>query len=239
MKLKLVLLLICTNFILVKAQSKWTLGAVFRPENGNRHLVQKSDYINAPNIIRMRNDIETGRLCYTFGIAAKYPLGKKSFIESGLYMSDKGYQTVEIPVTTLENPDPAINFNTMQFVYHHYYIDIPITAHYQFKLNDKYNLQTGLGICNSFNTDVYQTSYFTNEAGVTTRQKSTDKDRYNYQSYLLSGVISARVERAINERLSASVEVRGQYASSTTIKSNNIGEHLWTAGLGFGVWYKM
>lgn len=239
MKLKLVLLLICTNFILVKAQSKWTLGAVIRPEIGYRTLFTKDNIGRGDILIGSRNDIETPRWCYTVGLTAQYQLKPKVKIESGILISDKGFQTNNIPVTTLENPDPGINFSTMQFVYHHYYIDIPITAHYQFRLNDKYNLQTGLGICNSFNTDVYQTSYFTNEAGVTTRQKSTDKDRYNYQSYLLSGVMSARVERVINEHLSASIEIRGQYASSTTVKSNNIGEHLWTAGLGFGVWYKL
>lgn len=239
MKLKLVLLLISANLFTVNAQSKWTLGAVIRPEIGYRTLFNKDNIGRGDILIGSRNDIETPRWCYTAGLTAQYQLKPKLKIESGILISDKGFQTKNIPVTTLENPDPAINFNTMRFVYHHYYIDIPITAHYQFRLNDKYNLQTGLGLCNSFNTDVYQTSYFTNEAGVTTRQKSTDKDRYNYQSYLLSGVISARVERVINEHLCASIEVRGQYASSTTIKSNNIGEHLWTAGLGFGVWYKM
>ena len=239
MKLKLVLLLISANLFSVNAQIKWTLGAVIRPEIGHRTLIANGNNGTGELIVGLRNEIETPRWCYTAGFSAQYQLKSKLKIESGILISDKGFQTKNIPVTTLENPDPAINFNTMQFVYHHYYIDIPITAHYQFRLNDKYNLQTGLGICNSFKTDVYQTSYFTNEAGVKTRQKSTDKDLYNYQSYLLSGVMSARVERVINEHLSASIEIRGQYASSTTIKSNNISEHLWTAGLGFGVWYKL
>jgi len=238
MKLRLLLLLTFTSLTL-QAQSKWTLGAILRPDVGNRHLVLKSESSTAPIVIRMRNDNETSRLCYTAGIGTRYDFPKNLFLESGIYISDKGYQTIAIPVVTLTNPDPAINFSTMQFVYHHYYIDIPITAHYQFQLNQKYYLQIGAGICNSLKTDVYQTSYFTDAFGATTRQKSTDKDRYNYQTYLLSSVFSARLERQITEQLSVSLDLRGQYANSTTVKSDNIGEHLWTAGLGIGAWWKM
>lgn len=238
MKLRLLLLVTFTSLTL-QAQSEWTVGAIFRPDVGNRHLVLKNESGTVPNIIGMRNDNETSRLCYTAGIGTRYDLSKNLFLESGIYISDKGYQTIAIPVVTLTNPDPAINSSTMQFVYHHYYIDIPITAHYQFQLNDKNHLQIGAGICNSLKTDVYQTSYFTDAFGVTTRKKSTDKDRYNYQTYLLSSVFSARIERHITEQLSVSLDLRGQYANSTTVKSNNIGEHLWTAGLGIGAWWKL
>ncbi|MFM6984802.1 MAG: outer membrane beta-barrel protein, partial [Chitinophagaceae bacterium] len=187
----------------------------------------------------LRNDMEIPRWCYSAGFSAQYQLKPKLKIESGLLISDKGFQTRNIPVTTLENPDPVINFNTMRFIYHHYYLDIPIIVLYQFRLNDTYKIHAGAGICNSFNTDVYQTSFFTNASGITTRQKSTDKDRYNYQKYLLSSVLSGKIERSINEQISVSLEVRGQFSHSSTFKNSGVREHFWTTGLGFGVWYKM
>ncbi len=239
MKLKLFLLLIITQLFSVNAQTKWTLGAVFRPEIGYRSLFGKDNIGRSDLIIGLRDDTETPRWCYTAGVSAQYQLKPRLNIESGILISDKGFQTKNIPVTTLENPDPVINFSTMRFVYHHYYLDIPITAHYQIKLNETYQLQIGAGICNSFNTDVYQTSYFTNESGVTTRQKSTDKDRFVYQKYLLSSVLSARIERPINEKISISLEVRGQFSHSNTFLNSYIREHFWTSGIGIGAWWRL
>ncbi|MFM6983935.1 MAG: hypothetical protein ACKOXF_07370, partial [Chitinophagaceae bacterium] len=65
MKLKLILLWVSVNLISLNAQSKWTLGAVIRPEIGYRSLFAKDNIGRGDLIIGLRNDMEIPRWCYS------------------------------------------------------------------------------------------------------------------------------------------------------------------------------
>ncbi len=236
MKLRLLFLLTITS-ISLNAQHKWFVGLTFRPDVGSRKLVSEGQ--NADLIISMRNDIETPRLCFSAGLAVKHHLKPHLTLESGLYISDKGYQTMEIPVTTIQNPDPSINSDKMRFVYHQYYLDIPLIAHYRNSFKDAWFYNAGAGICNSFFTDQYVNNIMTLKNGSLERYKTSDKDRVNYEKYIISGVITAGIGRHINDKISLGIEARGQYNLSPSYSGQTINEHFWNIGLNISAWWRL
>lgn len=146
MKKTLALLAICASS-LVHAQgeslgepaiknSKIHIGVIFSGDNCFRTLTAAEANATNTSIIENRDRIETSKLGFTTGLALNYPLRKNLAFETGLLVSNKGYQLSETIATG--NPiDPQTGFvgtdSGLEFKQHisQYYLDVPLYVQYR------------------------------------------------------------------------------------------------------------
>lgn len=235
--MKLKYLSICLSLIFfsqLNAQSKWLFGLNFSPDICYRQLSNHAGDAMLDDFIRMRNEREVYRISYSLGLGARYEINKKLSLESGLYFSDKGFQTTETPITTAGQPDGTDDYAFS--VYHYLYLEIPIKALIKFPLNDKNSLFCSAGLGNNFYLGNYTETYLVDN-GKTSNLSHNKDNSSQYNPYFVSGLISLGFEHNFNDQFSMRIEPIYRMGLSSTV-DEPIHTRLSSFGLNLGLWMR-
>jgi opacity protein-like surface antigen len=204
---------------------KIIIGINFSPDYNYRKL--KADEASQ-SIATYRDTIEIAKNGYTTGLSLNYRLHKKTAIEVGLLFSDKGEKTKKYLLDNSPNGKLPI-YNT--FVYHYYYLDIPIRANFYFT-KGKLQLYATAGVsANIFltkqTTSILEYSYKSSE-----KTKSYDtKDISKLNFALLAGI---GVNYLFKKNIAFKIEPLYR-RSINAISPSPIKEYFYSFGINFGV----
>jgi hypothetical protein len=209
--------------------SKFQLGINLSPDISYRTYKDKSG-ANA-SLIQLLKDTENPKAGFTGGFNACYNINSRIGFEAGLQYSNKGYQTVKIPLTYISQKptDPV----TARFLYSLHYIDIPL----------KVNFTLGNSKLRFFGSTGLVTNVFIRERTTEWREykepPGTKEYKFSYRDsrkrVILSAMISAGICWQLNEKMN--IRIEPTYRRSITPINNGIS--LCSAGLNLGLYYTL
>ena len=223
------LTLFCANSDSTKTR-KIEIGITYSPDYCYRTL--KPD-ASSKWITDIRDTLEIPKLGYTLGANVVYHLNKKISIESGLLFSDKGDKTKKYVLENSPTGELPIN-NT--FIYHYFYLDIPLKANY-YILTGKVKLFLTAGI----STNVFLTKKEISILGYsnmdTKKNSSTVNSEYSRFNFAVIAGFGMNCKMANKLNLKLEPIYR---RSITSITSNTpIKEYLYSIGLNVGIYYNL
>jgi hypothetical protein len=190
----------------------------------------KSD--NASNKWMEDDSLNVPKLGYSVGLNFMYSINKKVSLEAGVLFSDKGTKTKKYYFGNPGYGDlPANNI----FIFHYYYMDVPVKANY-YILTGKFKLFVTGGISTNIALTQRATSIMEYGNRTTATTKSTIDpgfSRFNFAALAGCGIFYP-----ITNRVNLKVEPVFKHSinSITTISVKN---YLYSYGLNLGVYYNL
>ena len=236
-KILLFILIVTPDFIFSQQMDSnkihpWSLGITFSPDFTYRNIYANKSYVGQV-IGDFRDTTEIPRFGYTTGINLKRKMNNKISIKIGLLFADKGEQTIKRHLT-FATPDPS-NVTDVQFKYHYYFIDMPISIEY-YLLNKKTKIFLTTGI--SFNYFIFYNQYstLTYIDGHTSSKSQSQFGGYSFVNISFLGGIGFSYQ--ISKKIS--IELIPTYRRSiTSIVNAPITGILYSAGINFGIYYRL
>lgn len=238
---KIILILLCFSTLYIYGgnnqdttarKSKWKIGFNFSPDYCYRKLDSTGNayFGYLPNSIQMHymDSIQKPKYGFTAGISVGYDVSPHVGIESGVFYSDKGYQTGWIIPYT----DPLVDYVPARLIYSFYYIDIPFKVDVTLLNKKKFKAYVNAGFVFDFFEKAVVTSIYNDGANTTT--SSNDYSKYNSLNISVLGGIG--VEYKCSDRISLKLEPSFRYGLYRIIETP-ITAYLWNAGVNIGVNY--
>jgi len=224
--------------------SKWSVGIHASPDYAFRTLFIREPDDSSTDIFNSRQDIEQAKLGYSYGFRLNRELSKHWSLETGLVLSNKGYETVKLNLTYgsiidprnwsqyYYEPDPT---SQLQFRYSFYYIGLPIQA--VFRVGEKklsFNTSAGLSF-NSLLAKQISTMRHKQSGGVE-QNKSTYE--YDFNKFGIDALGAVAVSYRIKNRIRIQGGPRVNY-SLTDLIDAPITARLWSAGMDFAAYFSL
>ena len=212
----------------IVSTKKISLGVIFSPDYCYRSL--NSD-TSIRWIVDYRDSIEIPKYGFTTGLSLLLEPWNRISFEAGLHYSDKGEKTKMMELNPLE-PDPALPTNRARFIYHYYYLDIPVKINYiVFKGKVKISVSAG------FSTNIYL--YQRTKAifdGIDETGSSSGSEELSRLNFAV--LIGGGIDYIINNRLDFKLEPIFR-RSITPIVDAPIKQYQYSIGANFGLYYKL
>jgi opacity protein-like surface antigen len=214
-------------------KNKWRIGLNFSPD----YCFRKLDSTNITNgnppnvrytIMHYRDSIERAKFGFTAGISIGYDINQNISLESGIFYSDKGYQTMELGPFNGSN----ISIGGVKLIYSYNYIDIPLMVDATFINYKKFSIGINVGIVLDMFLNAYSTSVLDNNSNTTT----TSKDNNDYNKINISIMAGFNFNYKINSKFSIKLEPTYRYGMIRIIDAP-ITAYLWNAGVNIGIDY--
>ncbi|PKP33115.1 MAG: hypothetical protein CVT99_01295 [Bacteroidetes bacterium HGW-Bacteroidetes-16] len=214
----------------VISPGKIALGLNFSPDYSYRWLVAKPSFGWMKEI---RDSTELPRLGFTTGLSLFYQLTERITLESGLQFADKGVKsTIYNDYIAVNEDDPAIPPDGARFVYHDYYLELPIKINY-IVLSGKIQLFVAGGI--SLN---YFLFHRTTTIIVGTNKKSSGSGFDGNARFSVALLTSAGIDYNILKRTNLRLEpiFRGSLISNYEAP---LKQYQYSLGINLGLYYKL
>jgi len=213
-------------------KSKWKIGINFSPDYSYRKLDSTGNaYVGfLPNSTQMHymDSIDIPKMGFTAGISVGYDVSPLISVESGVYYSDKGYQTQwYIPYSDVQSQSVST-----RFIYSYYYIDIPFIVDVVLLNKSKFKAYIKAGFVFDFFEKAVTTSI--EQDNNNTTSWSNDYSRYNTLNISALGGIG--IEYKCCNRISLKLEPSLKYGLYRIVETP-ITAYLWNAGVNVGVNY--
>ncbi|HSI90924.1 MAG TPA: outer membrane beta-barrel protein [Adhaeribacter sp.] len=212
----------------VKMPGTWAVGLVFSPDVCYRTLSSDAD---SKPIVDFRNQHEIPKFGFTTGASVIYGLNNRVLFESGLLFSDKG----EIYKSSSKSfQDPAAPV-TISRNYHYYYLDVPAKVNY-YVTTRRVKLFVSAGTStNLFLGEKLRSTYEYADGRI---EKKTAHNTAQFSRVNLAALAGFGVDFELADNLQARVEPIYR-RSITSIINAPIKGYLYSAGVNFGVYYKL
>ncbi|MDY0078749.1 MAG: outer membrane beta-barrel protein [Bacteroidales bacterium] len=211
------------------SSSKVSIGISFSPDYCYRTLNPQNDFSEV--IAEIRDETEIAKIGYTVGLSLLYKSWNRVSIETGLYFSNKGYQTEFVAVYDLE-PTVPIFVNRAKSNYQLYYLDIPLKLNY-FVLTGRAKLFTSAGF--SANIFLDQREKVSFEDPESTEIIKSDAE---FSALSVAVILGVGIDYAINNKLNLRIEPVFRHAIIPLLDAP-IKEYQYSAGANFGVYYTL
>ncbi len=209
------------------------IGFNFSPGYDCRTLKNNGDGSFADEVIKIRNKGETGKSGYSTGLNFCLAITKLFSFKTGIQYSNKGYQTKKHGLV-YEQPEPGAPISA-KFVYNYHYIDIPM----------KVNVMVGKGKTRFISSAGFATNFLLNSNQKNVFEYSNGKTEIKRQSMSqefkkvnISPTISLGAECKLKDKMYVRIEPTFSYGILKNIDTP-ITEHLWNAGLNFGLYREL
>ena len=212
----------------VVSTKKISLGVIFSPDYCYRSLNSET---SNQWIVDSRDSIEIPKYGFTTGLSLLLEPWNRISFETGLHYSNKGEKTKTIELYPAE-PGPALPTNRIRFIYHYYYLDIPIKVNY-IVLKGKVKIFVSAGF--STNIYLYQRTkvIFDGSDETSSSSSSGELSRLNF-----AVLIGGGIDYIINNRLNFKLEPIFR-RSITPIVDAPIKQYQYSIGANFGLYYKL
>ena len=208
------------------------IGLSFSPDYGYRTL--KSNGTASGNLVRnSRNDVEISKMGFTAGADLCINFNQLLGIETGLHYSNKGYQTKKQDLVFAQ-PIPGQPIK-VSFIYRYNYLDIPLMACFSFG-KTRLRIIAGAGLEINALINATQKNEYEYPNGNTEKNKLSSTA--NFKKFNISPMISCGISYAINGKMVFRAAPAYRYGLIKTTDTP-VGEHLWSAGLNIGLYYKL
>jgi hypothetical protein len=212
-----------------------SLGLTFSPDYCYRTL--KPDKTKMSELIaNERDSFEIPRFGYTTGINFAYMINKRFTLETGLLFSDKGEKAKNDTLiwnTSSGTTDPSLPIR-MSFIYHYFYVDIPIKINFNL-LTKRAKLYITAGISPNIYITQKTTSILEYDDGHTTKNSTTSRNLTFINLAVIGGL---GFSYDLTEHLYFKIEPTYR-RSITSIISAPIKGYLYSIGLNTGIYYKL
>lgn len=212
--------------------SGFQLGIHFSPDVCYRTLQNFDGSAMSEVILQQRNENETLKLGYTFGINTLFNLNKHVALETGINYSNKGYQT-NMQVLYYFQYDPAFP-QKMKSIYNYHYIDIPMKANF---ILGKKKLRFISSIGLTTNVFIKETSTSVLVYSDKTERNSSATN-FNYNRFNLSPSIGLGIDYQLNDKMNLRIEPSFRYGILKIIDAPVTG-YLFNAGLNLSYYFKL
>jgi hypothetical protein len=224
--------------------NKFQLGVNFSSDVCYRTLVNNNGKSIVDEIIDWRNENEIPKFGYTSGFNFGYNLNKTIGFETGIQISNKGYQTKTKdliyedqidPITGVISPESSDTKapTKVKYIYSDYYLEVPIKANFSFG-NRKVRFITSAGIAVNFFIAETETAVYTYIDGSTKR--ISNPSYFSYNIINLSPMVSLGIDWKITPKINLKAEPTVRYGI-IKITDAPITGHLWNCGLNVGCYY--
>lgn len=251
---KVILLILICNALVCQGQNisdsskvifkKSYLGVNFSPSYSFRILKDKSK--SNSKEIQSRNEIESGRFGYTFGINKIIKTNNHFEFSYGLQYSLMGYQSKldsnDLIGTSFNNANNATYYftSTTDHVIRRYsfgYLEIPLKVGVRLgKERFKYFADAGVSIGFKCLSRIVFVSHYKDgtkeKASVKNLSKSSDDDINAF------GLVSLGVSYELSKKMFVQATPNFRYSLISPLEVN-IKEHLWSAGFNFSFYYDL
>lgn len=209
-------------------------GVHFSADHSFRHLSNADGQSSTAAIINLRNRIEKARPGYTAGVSLGKRISSRFTVETGLFYSDKGYQTgkeilVYIPPSSSTDPVWA------KFIYKQRFLDIPVRIVYQAGKKKLQFISSGGFIVNILLKEK-QTVFKYYESGRV--EKENMSTQTEFRTINVSAELGAGVLYTVNKKIKLSAEPLFRYSLFRSV-DKPVSEHLWNAGINLSVSYRI
>lgn len=218
----------------LKTLKHWNIGYTVSPDYCYR-IVKSDGSVTMNNIVTFRNENEVPQFGITSGFNVGYFFTKHFTIETGINYSNRGYRTKYFSdfISPSGIPDPFIP-TKINYIYNYNFIDIPLKINF---VAGKKKLQfiASAGISTNFLLFLKETRIAEYSDGR--KITSYPKPQTGFDFSDLTILLSAGTDINLTNKLNLRIEPTYRY--SLGIKQTSpIKEHLWSAGLNFGLYLK-
>ena len=212
----------------------WAIGFTISPDYCYRILTTDGS-VSSKNIVSSRNENEQAQYGVTKGFNVCCFFKKYFSIETGINYSNSGYRTKDFSdFIYFGPPDPYIPTKTKS-IYNYDCIDIPLKTNFIFG-KKKLHFIASAGIITDFL--LFRTETQTAEYSDGTIMTSNFKSQSGFNFVNLTLLLSAGADINLSKKFNLRIEPTYRY--SLDIRDTSpIKEHLWSAGLNFGLYYRM
>ncbi|MES2397169.1 MAG: outer membrane beta-barrel protein [Bacteroidota bacterium] len=212
----------------------WAIGYTVSPDYCYR-TVTSDGSASMNNIVTFRNENEVPQFGITSGFNVAYFFTKHFSIETGINYSNRGYRTKYFSdfISPSGTPDPFIP-TKINYIYNYNFIDIPLKINFVAG-KKKLHFIASAGISANFLLFLKETriSEYSDGRKIT----SYPKPQTGFDFSDLTMLLSAGTDINLTNKLNLRIEPTFRY--SLGIKQTSpIKEHLWSAGLSLGFYYR-
>jgi hypothetical protein len=211
----------------------WAVGFTVSPDYCYRTLTSDGS-VGSASVISLRNGSEQAQYGITSGFNVCYFFKKHFLIETGINYSDKSYSTKDFSDFIYSGPpDPSIP-SKIKYIYDYNFIDIPL------KINvilgkKKLRFIASAGVVSNillFKKEI-QIAEYSDVTSITSYP--TPKTDLNFQG--LTALISMGTDISLGKNFNLRIEPVCRY-SLALFQTSPVKEHLWSAGLNMGLYYR-
>lgn len=209
---------------------KVQIGINISLDNTFRKLKNNGGSSTVDDIIKIRNENETYKTGYTTGLNVCFNIKNNVGLETGIQLSNKGYQTKKEDLNFGQaNPKEP---NNIRFIYNYHYIDIPVKANFTIGKR-KVRFHTSFGITtNIFIKETQKTVLVYSDH----TDKKTTQTNFNYNKVNITPTISVGIDYKINSRMNLRVEPTFRYGI-LKITNDPLTEYLYSGGLNISYYF--
>ncbi len=181
--------------------------------------------------IKLNNDLETSKLSYTEGISFCYQFNKRLGLETGIFYSNKGYQTKKVDARysltdSLDNTNPVTHTRVR---YNFHYLDIPIQANFSLG-EQRLRLISSIGLVTNILLKGNNTNVVYRMQG---REKATIPSKEEFKKLNISPIIGIGMNYHMNDQSSLRIQPVFRYGMLKIIDTPVTG-YLYNLGVDFG-----
>lgn len=205
---------------------------------GYRHL--SSDQDTMASVISFRNDIDTGRLGYRFGLNYNRKVGKRIFLRLGARFASVGHRTKKTELRWpgehdgqggLE-PDPSLP-REYHFVNEYRFLELPVAGRYEWINDNKCSFFVEAGVAPSIFLR-WRTKAITN-LETTTSYPDAEELGFQFNALHLVGLASVGLNYELSDRLQLFGQPTFRYHITNLRKDFPLNEQLLDAGIELGM----
>ncbi|OFY65396.1 MAG: hypothetical protein A3H98_11255 [Bacteroidetes bacterium RIFCSPLOWO2_02_FULL_36_8] len=209
---------------------RFYFGIKFSPDYSYRTVTKNDNSLSVDKWTRIKTYVDSiykPKLGYTTGINFDFKINSRVSIEAGIQYSNKGYQTISILTSSVENPEGGLAKNIINY----HYLDFPIEVDYSF-LKNKFQLIVSVGtVLNLFRKFTVKTIPETPTATFMTK---TFTNNYSFKKFNISPTIGFGFRYKINYRMNIKVEPTLRYGIPNIDNKSFMATYLWNVGLNIG-----
>lgn len=213
------------------SESKFSIGLSFSPDYSFRKIVSDNS-LSSNSIVNHRDTFEIPKLGFTGGLSLQYRLGRVFTIETGLYFSDKGEKTNDMPLI-MEVDEGMRN---VRFVYHTSYIDIPLKTNINL-LSGNFKAYISAGVVANVFIFERNVSFVEYASGKENKNSSLTTTLFDYNRLALGFMAGFGLSYDISDKFTCKFEPNyKRFITSATHAP--IKGFFYSTGLNVGVDYK-
>jgi len=227
--------------LLLFSQNNQSIDMMGSVGHSYRHLSTTSQDDFIIKIMERRDDEETGRIAYSFGINYNKNLSNNTYIRTGIQFSSLAYKSAkktnliwsgEFEDVGSVIEDPSLP-KEIQFFRNFLFIDIPVAGRFEFNTK-KLSPFVELGISPS----VYITTQTKVETDIDTRIEFVDGTNYIFKRINFNGFVSLGLQYAVSDTYRLFVQALSKYYI-TPFTNAPINERLFKNNIQFGIRRKL
>jgi len=182
------------------------------------------------------NPIELPKYGYTAGITFLSNLGKHISLETGLFISDKGRNSINNLSYYLAPDGSAQVFSFAKIDHHYYYVDIPVKVNFNI-LSKRLKLYISIGAATDVFLRIKSVSHISDINGNTKTTVYTNNSISSVSRLNFSGILGIGISYDLTKRWGLKIEpTYRQYLIPIT--DFNVKKYFYSIGANVGVSYR-